>query len=132
MSTFDEDGLKAELAEVRSVQRRLDGLVARIGQRAKALAATGSSAPAGEVLWGKGEVAGPQARREAVRAETAEGLPAVGAALSNGVIGGAQVDVFARHTADLTPEQFSGLDVDGLVGLAGSCLLYTSPSPRDS
>ena len=119
VSAFGEDELKAELAEVRSVQRVLDGLVARIGQRASALAAAGSSAPAAEVLRGKGGVAGPQAKREALRAETAEGLPAVGAALSDGVIGGAQVDVFARHTADLTPEQVSGLDVDALIGVAG-------------
>ena len=118
VSEWDADDVDAGLAEVRSVQRVLDGLVARIGQRVSVLAAEGSSASAGEVLRGKGGIAGPQAKREAARAETAEDLPAVGAALSDGAIGGAQVDVFARHTVGLTPEQVSGLDLDGLIGLA--------------
>ena len=86
VSGWNADAVDAGLAEVRSVQRVLDGLVVRIGQRAKVLAAEDSSASAGEVLRGKGEIAGPQARREAVRAETAEGMPAVGAALSLSLI----------------------------------------------
>ena len=61
VSSWNAADVDAGLIEIRSVQRRLDGLVARIGQRANALSAAGTSGSAGEVLRGRGGVAGSQA-----------------------------------------------------------------------
>ena len=119
VSEFDAQAVSSELAAARQVQRVLDGLITRLGQRANQLAKRGRSAAADEVLLGSGTVGSTQAKREAARAAATDQMPAVGRALSAGAVSGDHVDVLARATADLTPEQSGALDLDSLIDDAG-------------
>ena len=119
VSGLDEPGLRVLLAEVRGVQRRLDGLATRIGVRSNQLAAAGRAGPAEETARGGGAVGSRQARREAARAATAATVPGLLDALSHGEVSGEHVDVFARHTKSLSDGQRAALDFDDLIGQAG-------------
>jgi hypothetical protein len=119
VSGLDETALLATLSCVRTAQRVLDGVVARLAARADVLASTGSAAPATETLRGAGTVGANQARTEARRATTAAAFPAAGRALNRGEISAAHVDVLASLTANLDDDQLAKLDGDALATEAG-------------
>ncbi len=118
LSRADETELKTVLTQVRAAQRCLDGITIRIATRSDALAARGSAAQAAETLRGDGSVSAAQARREARRAEVAEVMPGVAAAIESGDISGEHVDAIARHTGGLTDEQQAALDIDTAIAQA--------------
>lgn len=115
---LDESGVASALADVRRVQRVLDGLVARLSSQADLLANRGSSAPGAEMLRGAGAVGARQAAKEARRGDTAASFPAVGAALSEGQTTGAHVDAVGDLTHDLTDDQVALLDIEAVVASA--------------
>lgn len=113
-----EAELRAVLAEVRAVQRRLDGLVVRIGVRCDLLAAAGAGAPARETMRGDGGVGAHQAAREAGRIEIAQQVGGLIEAASSGQVGGEHVDSIARHARRLPEETRAGFDFEELIGRA--------------
>ncbi len=117
VSGFDEAKLAGLLADVRIAQRCLDGLVMRIGVRSNELARSGQAAPTDETIrgTGSGAVGSRQARREAKRADAAESVDGLGAAVSKGEASGEHVDAISRHTSKLTDEQRHSIDFDGLI-----------------
>ncbi len=117
VSGFDEAKLAGLLADVRIAQRCLDGLVMRIGVRSNELARSGQAAPTDETIrgTGSGAVGSRQARREAKRADVAESVDGLGAAVSKGEASGEHVDAISRHTSKLTDEQRHSIDFDGLI-----------------
>jgi hypothetical protein len=115
VADVDADGLATMLADVRTTQRMLDGLVVRIGERADLLATQGQGAPAAETMRAAGAVGARQARHEAKRAALASAIPALGEALSAGVISAAHLDAVAAATNDLTADELSQLDAAHLV-----------------
>ncbi|MGH1492841.1 MAG: hypothetical protein ACRBK7_26175, partial [Acidimicrobiales bacterium] len=115
VSGFGESDLEVVLSEVRATQRRLDGLVTRIGVRCNQLAAEGTSRPAEEALRGDGKIGARQARRESARAEAAERVEGLGEAASAGETTGEHVDSIARHTAKLSDEQRASFNFGDLV-----------------
>jgi hypothetical protein len=125
VSTYSDEAVSASLSEVRAVQRVVDGLVARLGQRANELAEHGRSAPAEEKMRGSGEASAQQAKREAARAEAATAMPGLGEALSDGELSGEHADVLARATAGLTQDQIDRLGVEQLVADAASVPVET-------
>jgi hypothetical protein len=110
----DEATLVARLGRARDLQRRLDGLVARLSARADVLAEQGASAPGAEVLRGSGAVTARQARKEARRAGVATAFPALGRSLDEGRAAGPHLDAVADLTRDLTDDQRRLLDDAGL------------------
>lgn len=117
VSRFDEADLAGLLVDVRMAQRCLDGLVMRIGVRSNELARSGRAAPTDETIrgTGSGSVGSRQARREAKRADAAESLDGLGAAVSKGEASGEHVDAIARRTGKLTDEQRQSIDFDSLI-----------------
>ncbi|MEM7337827.1 MAG: DUF222 domain-containing protein [Actinomycetota bacterium] len=119
------DALCAVLGSARQVQAHLDALITSIGIEADRLAASGRSAPAAELLLGRGEVRAGTARQEAAHAEVAGWMPGVASALRSGGIGAAHLDSLARHTKRLDPEHRAALPV-------GSLLIDAARLPADT
>lgn len=122
---LDETGVVSTLADVRAVQRSLDGLVSRLSARCDTLAAEGLGAPGVEVLRGDGVVSARQARAEAHRAGVCSAFPGVGAAFGDGSTSGAHVDALGDLTRDLTDDELAGLDVSALTASACSVPVET-------
>lgn len=122
VSGLEEAGLKGLLVHVRSVQRCLDGLVARVHQRAERLAADCRCGSGDETVRGSGgsAVGARQARNESKRATTVDSVDGLGEALSSGEISGDHVDSVGRHLGKLTDEQRQSIDDDDVVGKAKS------------
>lgn len=125
VSRLDAAEVDSALAGVRRLQRGLDGLVIRLGERAEELAATGRSAPAAEVLRGSGDVGARQAQREAARAEAASNVAGLAAAVSAGLTSGEHVDAVARQLAKLSEDDRAGLPGDQIVAKAAALPVET-------
>lgn len=115
VSGLEEAALQTLLGDARTVQRRLDGLIMRIGVRANQLAAQGRSAPAEETVRGAGTVGSRTARREAARANAAQQVAGLGPAASTGEASGEHVDVIARYLAKLSEAERQAVDFEALV-----------------
>ncbi len=115
----DARGLDRLMAAVRSAQQALDGLAMRIGVAADHLADQGRGPGAhGLFLGAGGHVRAATARREHRRSETVAEFDLVAAAVADGRIGAAQVDVLADAATKLTGEQRHCLNQAELVAAA--------------
>ncbi len=123
-----------ELADtIADGRRALDGVSTRVGMAADRLAAeseySAGSAPgatpgragAADVLRGRrNRSRSSSVRRDAQRAKAAASLEKVGAAVEQGLLGGDQLDSFARACRGLTPTEQQALNTDELVNAAAT------------
>lgn len=119
VSNFESTELRQVTALVRSTQRCLDGLIARIGMASDQLATEGRSGPASEVLLDGGSVSGSTAGREASRAKISAQVPGLAEAMVDGTISAEHVDSISRHTNKLTDAERTGVDFEHLIDKAG-------------
>jgi hypothetical protein len=112
-------------------RRTLDGLATRVGMAADRLAASSSSSAenscghspgrvgAADVLRGsRNRARSSSVRKDAERAKAAAALGKVGAAVEQGLLGGDQLDSFARACRGLSPEEQQALNTDEMVDAA--------------
>ncbi len=104
----------------RAAQRGLDGFVTRLGVAAdRMVERDGSGVGARELLGARrGGVRSSTARRDAARAAAAAVLPVFADAVTQGRVGGDQLDIMARAVADLDDNQVSMLNACELVTAA--------------
>lgn len=118
VSRLDRAEVDSTLADIRRLQRGLDGLVMRLGARAAELATNGKSGSAEEVLRGSGTVGTNQARREAARADVVSNLPELAAAASDGMTTGEHIDALARQLPKLSEADRAALPLQEIVAKA--------------
>lgn len=125
VSEFGTADVETVLAEVRRVQRGLDGLVMRLGARTTELAAAGRSGSSEETLRGAGGVGSRQARREAARAGMAVELPELAAAVLAGATSGEHVDSVVRHLSKVPEVDRKDLPLEEIVAKAAQLPVET-------
>lgn len=127
-STLDASGVAGSLRDLRRLRGFLAETEHAVARRANELAATGSGAPAGEVISAGGTCSPREAARTARRAETLGALPSMSKQIGAGRVGNEHADAvaaaanalvgherdallsfddeLARHAAASTPGQF--------------------------
>ena len=127
--------LAVEVAEALALRARADAvLLARLGEAdARGLARTRGASSMVAWLRGTHRLAAGEASRLVRTAEALrEQLPATAQALADGQVNLGQVEVIVDSLKDLSDEVSTAQRAEGEATLIGACLLYTSPSPRDS
>jgi hypothetical protein len=97
LSSIDPSSLPQITSSLRRIEGRCSALGVAIARRAK----TSGDDPSATLL-GRGRVSGRQARQEAKRADVAERMPDLGAALSAGDISGEHLDAVTRASSGLS------------------------------
>ncbi|MEZ5342748.1 MAG: DUF222 domain-containing protein [Acidimicrobiales bacterium] len=118
INNADERQLETTTAGLRTCQRLIDAKLVAIATQAKRLHDQGKAGTPDDVLGASGDVTNNTSNRDSNRAETASKNPLLGQALNNGTIGGEHLDLYAKHTRNLTDDELANLDNDAVANAA--------------
>ena len=108
-SVLSSDQVAALVGQVRAAERQCVALLVGLGTKASDLAAAGAGPPLEVVLRDGSSVSEATVYRDRNRARVAEAFPAVGLGVDSAVVFPENLDVLARITGRMTPDEVTAL-----------------------